>query len=159
MSRKSNFFLRCTTGAALISAMPKRIRSLSSCLDWTRICRRKVCAIFPKNVSTGLSHEPCLAVCTYLKRLGLLAVEMGNLLQGSEMGPGNAFGGGILLEQLEHPASGDVVAQGSELGKGASQEVVQAVDGLSGLLDLGLEASGDLAQQGHGRRRGWGGIG
>ena len=60
--------------------------------------------------------------------MGLLAGEMGNLLQGSEMGPGDAFGGGILFEQLEHPASGDVVGQGSELRKGASQKVVQAVD-------------------------------
>ena len=94
-----------------------------------------------------------------MKCLGLLAGEMGDLLQGSEMGPGNAFGGGILFEQLEHPASRDVAGQGSELGEGASQEVVQSVDGLSCLLDLGLEASGDLAQQRHGRGRGWGGIG
>ena len=59
---RSNFFQRCTTGAALISAIPNRILSLSSALDLTRICRRKVCAILPKSVSTRLSQEPCLGV-------------------------------------------------------------------------------------------------
>src|ERR1700691_1287805 len=50
--RRSNFFQCCTTGAALISAIPRRIRSFSSALDLTRICRKKVWAIFPKSVST-----------------------------------------------------------------------------------------------------------
>ena len=59
---RSNFFQRCTIGAALISAIPNRIRSLSSTLDLTRMCLRKVCAILPKSVSTRLSHEPCLGV-------------------------------------------------------------------------------------------------
>ena len=58
----SNFFQRWTTGAALIFAIPNRILSLSSALDLTRICRRKVCVILPKSVSTRLSQEPCLGV-------------------------------------------------------------------------------------------------
>ena len=60
----SSFFQRCTTGAALISAMPSRILCLSSAFDLTRIWRRKVCAILPKRVSTKLSHDPCLGVWT-----------------------------------------------------------------------------------------------
>ena len=63
-ANKSNFFQRCTTGAALISAIPRKILSLSSALDFTLMCLRKVCAIFPKSVSTRLSHEPCLGVWT-----------------------------------------------------------------------------------------------
>jgi hypothetical protein len=61
-AKRSNFFQRCTTGAALISAIPSRILSLSSTLDLTRICRRNVWAILPKSVSTRLSQEPCLGV-------------------------------------------------------------------------------------------------
>src|ERR1035437_10175102 len=64
ITSRSNFFQRCTTGAALISAIPNWILSLNSTLDLTRICRRKVCAILPKSVSTKLSQEPCLGVCT-----------------------------------------------------------------------------------------------
>ncbi len=63
-ANRSNFFQRCTTGAALISAIPRKILSLSSALDFTRICLKNVCAILPKSVSTKLSHEPCLGVCT-----------------------------------------------------------------------------------------------
>ena len=59
---RSNCFQRWTTGAALISAIPNRILSLSSTLDLTRMCLRKVCAILPKSVSTKLSQEPCLGV-------------------------------------------------------------------------------------------------
>src|SRR5258708_7508591 len=62
VANRSNFFQRCTTGAALISAMPRKILSLSSALDFTRICLRNVCAILPKSVSTRLSQEPCLGV-------------------------------------------------------------------------------------------------
>ena len=64
VAKRSNFFQRCTTGAALISAIPSKILRFSSALDWTRICLRKVCAIFPNRVSTKLSHEPCLGVWT-----------------------------------------------------------------------------------------------
>src|ERR1700723_3353823 len=60
----SSFFQRCTTGAALIPAMPSTVLCLSSAFDLTRIWRRKVCAIFPKRVSTKLSHDPCLGVWT-----------------------------------------------------------------------------------------------
>ena len=36
---------------------PRRIRSLTSALDWTRIFRKNVCAILPKSVSAKFSHE------------------------------------------------------------------------------------------------------
>src|SRR5437870_3641216 len=62
--RRSNFFQRCTTGAAFISLIPSRILSRSSALDFTRICLKNVCAILPNRVSTKLSQEPCLGVCT-----------------------------------------------------------------------------------------------
>ena len=80
-----------------------------------------------------------------MQRLGLLWREIGDLLQGRAVGCGDAFGGGILVEQLEHPASADVVGQGGELGEDASQQVVQPVDGPGRLLDLGLQSSSDLA--------------
>ena len=56
------FFQRYTTGDALISAMPFKMRSLSSSLLDTRICRRKVRAIFENAVSIKFNHEPCLGV-------------------------------------------------------------------------------------------------
>ncbi len=62
--KRSNFFQRCTMGAALIASIPLRMRSLSSALELTRMCRRKECALFPKRVSTKFSHEPCVGVCT-----------------------------------------------------------------------------------------------
>ena len=69
------------------------------------------------------------------------------------------LGGGIFVEELQHPSGGEVVGQVGQFGKDAGQEVVQAIDGLRGLLDLGLQASGDFAEQGHGGRdrRGGGG--
>ena len=63
-ANRSKFFQRCTTGAALISAIPRKILSLSSALDFTLMCLRKVCAILPKSVSTRLSQDPCLGVWT-----------------------------------------------------------------------------------------------
>ena len=36
---------------------------------------------------------------------------------------------------------------------------MESVDGLGRLLDLGLQAAGDLAQQDHRRRGGWRGVG
>ena len=48
-----------------ISWIALRILSLSSCLDWTRICLRKVRVILENNVSIRFSHDPCLGVCTY----------------------------------------------------------------------------------------------
>jgi len=64
VNSRSNFFQRCTTGAALISLIPLRIRSLSSSLLETRIWRKKVRAIFENAVSIKLSHEPCFGVWT-----------------------------------------------------------------------------------------------
>ena len=94
-----------------------------------------------------------------MHRLGLLDGEIGDLLEGSKLGLGDAFGSGILVEQLEHPAGAHVLGQGGQFGEDAGQEVVQSVDGLGRLLDLGLQPSGDFAQQDHGRGRGWGGVG
>ena len=59
---RSNLFQRNTTGAALISAMPLRMRCFRSSFDVTRMCRRKVRAIFEKAHSIKLSQEPCLGV-------------------------------------------------------------------------------------------------
>lgn len=59
---RSNLFQRNTTGEALNSAMPFRMRSLSSSVDLTRMCRRKVRAILEKAHSIRLSQEPCLGV-------------------------------------------------------------------------------------------------
>ena len=81
---------------------------------------------------------------------GLVAGEMGDLLQRGEMGRGDALGGGVGREQSEHPAGGDVPGEGGQLGEGAGQEIMESVGGPGGLLDLALQAAGDLAQQGHG---------
>ena len=59
---RSNLFQRNTTGAALISAMPLRMRSFRSSFELTRMCLRKVRAIFEKAHSIKLSQEPCLGV-------------------------------------------------------------------------------------------------
>src|ERR1022692_4089679 len=72
-SSSSNAFQRWTTGISLISAIPNRIRSFSSALDCTRICRRNVRVILPKRISTIFSQEPCVGVSTYLNRLGRVA--------------------------------------------------------------------------------------
>ena len=67
------------------------------------------------------------------------------------MGRGDALGGGVPGQQLEDPAGGEVLGEGGQLGEGAGHEVVQLVDRPGGLLDLGLEPPGDLAERGHGR--------
>ena len=59
---RSNLFQRNTTGDALISAIPLRMRSFRSSLDVTRMWRRNVRAILEKAHSIKLSHEPCLGV-------------------------------------------------------------------------------------------------
>ena len=59
---RSNLFQRNTTGDALISAMPLRMRCFRSSLDATRMCRRNVRAILEKAHSIKLSQEPCLGV-------------------------------------------------------------------------------------------------
>jgi hypothetical protein len=46
----------------LNSAIPLRMRSLSSSTDLTRMWRRKVRAILEKAHSVRLSQEPCLGV-------------------------------------------------------------------------------------------------
>jgi len=59
---RSNFFQRKTTGVSFISAIPLRMRSLSSAIDETRIWRRKVRAISENAHSIRLSQDPCLGV-------------------------------------------------------------------------------------------------
>ncbi len=59
---RSNLFQRNTTGDALISAMPLRMRCFRSSLEVTRMCRRNVRAILEKAHSIKLSQEPCLGV-------------------------------------------------------------------------------------------------
>ena len=81
-----------------------------------------------------------------MHRVGLLDGEIGDLLEGGNLGLGDAFGSGILVEQLEHPAR-SCPGQGGEFGEDPGQEVVQSVDGLSRLLDLGLQPSGDFANR------------
>jgi hypothetical protein len=97
--------------------------------------------------------------CGLVQRLGSLGGQIGDLLQRSAVGPGDAFGGGILVQQPQHPAGGQVVGQRGEFREGARQEVVQPVDGLSRLPDLGLQAASDLAQQDQRRRGRWRGVG
>ena len=65
----------------------------------------------------------------------------------------------ILVEQLQHPGGGEVVGEGGQFGKDAGEQVVQAIEGLGRLLDLGLQAAGDFAQQGQAGRHGRGGVG
>ena len=62
---RSNLFQRKTTGDALNSAVPSRMRSLNSFIDLTRMCRENVRAILEKAHSFKLSQEPCLGVGAY----------------------------------------------------------------------------------------------
>ena len=91
--------------------------------------------------------------------LGQFGSEVRDLLERSEPGLGDALGGGIFVEQLQHPGGREVVGQVGQFGKDAGQEIVQAIDGLRGLFDLGLQASGDFAEQDHCGRDGRGGAG
>lgn len=59
---RSTLFQRKTTGEALNSTTPLRMRSFSSSIDLTRMWRRNVRAILEKTHSTRLSQEPCLGV-------------------------------------------------------------------------------------------------
>ena len=56
---------------------------------------------------------------------------------------------GYLSSKSQHPGGGDVLGQGGQFGEDTGQEVVQSIDGLRRLLDLGLQAAGDFAQQDH----------
>jgi hypothetical protein len=46
----------------------------------------------------------------------------------------------------------NVLVEGGQLGEEASQEVVELIDGLGLLLDLGLQPAGDFAQEEYGVR-------
>ena len=58
------------TGWRLTSSMPAMMRSLSSCLDVTRMWRRTERANLEKKPSIRLSQEPCLGVKVKSKRPG-----------------------------------------------------------------------------------------
>src|SRR5665213_805715 len=62
-----------TTGFSLKRSMAAMMRSLSSCLDATRMWRRTERASFEKKPSTRFSHEPCLGVKVNTKRPGRAA--------------------------------------------------------------------------------------
>jgi hypothetical protein len=87
-----------------------------------------------------------------LELLGQFRREVRDLLERGEPGLSDALSGGVLVEQAQHPGRGDVVGQRGQFGKDAGQEVVQAIDSLRRLLDLGLQAAGHFAQQGQGGR-------
>ena len=79
-----------------------------------------------------------------MQRLGLLTREMGDLLEGSKAGHGDALGSRVLRQQPQDPTSFDIVGQGGEFREDTGQEVVQPVDSLGRLLDLSLQATDDL---------------
>ena len=58
------------TGWRLTSSMPAMMRSLSSCLEVTRMWRRTERANLEKKPSMRFSHEPCLGVKVNAKRPG-----------------------------------------------------------------------------------------
>ena len=59
------------------------------------------------------------------------------------------------MDELQDPASGQVLDEQGELGEGQGEQVVELVDQAGALTDDGLEAAGDLTQaaqfQGQGR--------
>jgi hypothetical protein len=73
-----------------------------------------------------------------LHPLGQFRGEIGDLVQALESGLGNPFGGGILVEHLQDPAGGDIVGERCQFGKDTGQEIVEPIDRLGGLFDLGL---------------------
>jgi len=74
-------------------------------------------------------------------------------VQALESGLGDPFGGGILVEHLQDPAGGNIVGERCQFGKDTGQEIVEPIDRLGGLFDLGLQASGNFTQERHGRRQ------
>ena len=80
-----------------------------------------------------------------LDLLGHFRRYVRNLLKCLQPCPGDAVGTGIMVEQVQDPGSGEVFGQGGQLGKDAGQEIVEAIDRLGCLFDLGLEASGNFA--------------
>ena len=141
-----------SSAKALVNNVRIAVSARWQCRSWATSSPTRVSATAPAQRRDRFSGG-------LVQRLGGLGGAMGDLLQGSEVGRGDPLGRGILVEEPQDPTGGDVVGQGSELGEGACQEVVQSVDGLGRLFDLGLQAAGDLAQQDHGRggsRRGVG---
>ncbi len=91
--------------------------------------------------------------------LGQFRSEVRNLLQRGEVSAAKALSRGILVEHLQHPSGGDVLGEVGQFGKDSRQQVVQAIDGLGGLLDLGPQAAGDFAQQNQRGGNGCSGLG
>ena len=54
------------------------------------------------------------------------------------------MGGGVAVDEFEHPAGGDVLDEQGEFGEGEREQVVELVDEPGALADYGLEAAGDL---------------
>src|SRR5260221_10128865 len=85
--------------------MAAMMRSLSSCLDATRMWRRTERASFEKKPSTRFSHEPCLGVKVNSKRPGraashaFVSLEMGGMIVEDQADRGVRRIGGV--DQLE----------------------------------------------------------
>ena len=59
---------------------------------------------------------------------------------------GETQGGGVAVNEFEHPASGAILGQQGPFGKGECEQVMELVDPAGALADDGLEPAGDLAQ-------------
>src|SRR5438034_849135 len=76
---------------------------------------------------------------------------------GGELAVGRAGqkgGGGVAVDEFEHPALREVLDEEGQFGERQSQEVVELVDQAGALPDRGLESGGDLAQRAQFRRQG-----
>jgi hypothetical protein len=94
-----------------------------------------------------------------MQGLGQLLGQVRDVLNGLQVCGGQAWDGRIAVEQLQQPAGREVIDQGGEFGEDAGHQVVQAGDVARGLLDLGLQAGGHLAEQPQLRRDGRSGVG
>ena len=88
---------------------------------------------------------------SFLNRPGFVLRQVRDVFQGAEPGLGDPRRGGVFVEELKNPTCGDVLGQSGQLGKNAGQQIMEAIDRLGRLLDLGLQAAGDFAQQVHDR--------
>jgi hypothetical protein len=50
------------------------------------------------------------------------------------------------VDQLQHPAGGEVLGQQGQLGEGQGEQLMELVEQAGALADDRLEASGDVAQ-------------
>ena len=76
-------------------------------------------------------------------------VLVGERGDGSEVGGrglGQQPGGGIAVDEFEHPAGSQVLGEQGQLREGQGEQVVELVDQAGALADDGLQAAGDLAE-------------